>query len=238
MGKGLGKETFFLFGKEISSFPLTFKRTNHQGVNFSCFQTKERLTLCYALFSNYFILAPSEESMEKVIEELIKLIKGELRPIPLVIIEKFLTKGHHSPITDRTIDTIIIHSTYNALGGDPYDPEKVIEKYEMDKVATHYLIARDGKIYHLVPEQNIAYHAEPRQMPDGRKNINSFSIGIELIYTLLEGPNDVQYFSLIQLINHLRQKYDIHSKNILGHKDVAQDKTDPWKFDWNIFSHF
>ncbi len=183
-----------------------------------------------AFFYWYFQIKRLEKSTQP--ESEIVPEKEEEKPETLTVTKRLLSKGFSVPILPRKIDAIIIHSVYNSLGGDPYDPEKVIEKYEMEGVASHYLIDREGKIYHLVPEENIAHHAGTSQMPDGRKNVNNFSIGIELIYALLEGPNQKQYQALAQLLNHLRQKYEIPPNNILGHKDVSPNKTDPWEFDW------
>ena len=159
------------------------------------------------------------------------------KPAELVINEKILRFGYHIPSEPRTIDTIIIHSVYNAFGGDAHSIEGVIEEYKIYKVAAHYLIARDGKIYQTAPREAIAYHAGVSQMPDGRTNANDFSVGIELIYTKEETPTETQYESLSQLVNYLQKEYDIPAKNILGHKDIAPGrKDDPWNFDWNLLT--
>ncbi len=39
--------------------------------------------------------------------------------------ERLVTWGFLNIMATRTIDTVIVHSNYNALGGDPYDVEKV-----------------------------------------------------------------------------------------------------------------
>lgn len=154
------------------------------------------------------------------------------------IIDRFVTWGFYIPRTPRLIDTIIIHSTYNTLEGDFYDPEKVVEGYKISKVTPHYLITRDGMIFRLAPDEAIAYHAGTGKMPDGtRKNIiNNFSIGIELIYTKEDSPTEIQYQALAYLIKNLQQKYNIPSQNILGHKDINPNKGDPWNFDWEKFN--
>lgn len=74
-------------------------------------------------------------------------------------------------------------------------------------------------------------------MPDGRTNINDFSIGIELINTKTGSPNEIQYQSLVQLVKYLQQKYIVPLINILGHNQIAPErKTDPWNFDWQKFN--
>jgi len=133
----------------------------------------------------------------------------------------------------RSIDTIIIHSSYNAVGSDVHDLDDIINKeYKPNGVSPHYIISRDGKIYRLVADQNIAYHAGVSKVPDGRKNVNDFSIGIEIVETQSESPSSAQYSSLKSLISYLKDKYKI--KYVLGHSDIAPDrKDDPWNFSWS-----
>jgi N-acetyl-anhydromuramoyl-L-alanine amidase len=135
----------------------------------------------------------------------------------------------------RKIDAIIIHSSYNNLGGEKYDVDKLIEEYKQYQVAPHYLIGRKGSIYRLVADKNIAYHAGESKTPDGRTDVNEFSIGIELMNTEDDHYTDEQYQSLLWLVDALIIQY--HPKYVLGHDDIASDrKTDPWNFDWDKFN--
>ena len=73
-------------------------------------------------------------------------------------------------------------------------------------------------------------------MPDGRKNANDFSIGIELIYTKSDSPNNAQYTSLILLTKSLREKYNIPLTNIVAHDVISPNREDdPANFDWEKF---
>jgi len=147
------------------------------------------------------------------------------------IINKFVSWGFQKS-SSRKIDTIIIHSTYDAIGNDPYSIDGIIAEYKQYGVSPHYLIARDGTIYHLVADQNIAYHAGASKMPDGRTNVNDFSIGIEMANTTDGKFTNDQYAALNQLIASLKKQYPI--KYILGHDDIAPSrKTDPWNIDWS-----
>jgi hypothetical protein len=153
----------------------------------------------------------------------------------LDIRSRLVNFGFEKPASPRSIDTIIIHSSYDALGSDPDSVEGIIHEYEMYGVTAHYLIGRDGTINRLVEDGNIAYHAGGGRMPDGRTRINDFSIGIEMVSTLTVGPNETQYKALVGLIKSLKAKYGIN--HILGHKDVLPErKTDPWAFDWHKFN--
>jgi len=147
------------------------------------------------------------------------------------IIQKPVSWGYSSS-RSRTVDAIIIHSSYNALGGDKYNLNKLMSEYKEYGVSPHYLIDREGKIYQLVKDDNIAYHAGESKTPDGRINVNNFSIGIELMNTESDKYTDNQYDSLNYLISYIKKDYKI--KYVLGHNQIASvRKTDPWNFSWS-----
>jgi N-acetyl-anhydromuramyl-L-alanine amidase AmpD len=149
----------------------------------------------------------------------------------LKIVSKLVSWGYSKPQNSRTIDTIILHSSYNALDGDKYNLAKLIEEYKEYGVSPHYLIDREGSVYQLVNDKNIAYHAGESKMPDGRTNVNNFSLGIEIMNTESSNPTEKQYQSLTKLISHIKNNHKI--KSILGHNQIAPGrKTDPWNFDW------
>lgn len=161
--------------------------------------------------------------------------EGSKKNLPItdyqLLITKKLVSWGFTPFQNRKIDTIIIHSSYNALGGGEYDVAKLIQEYKEYGVAPHYLIDREGKTYKLVEEKNIAYHAGESKTPDGRTGVNNFSLGIEIITTKEESPTDAQYAALNELISDIKTRYSI--KYVLGHDDIAPErKTDPWNFDW------
>ncbi len=147
------------------------------------------------------------------------------------IVEALVRWGYQKA-ENRSIDTIIIHSSYDATSDNPYSYSGILDEYKGIGVSPHYLIDREGKIYRLVENKNIAYHAGTSKMPDGRTNVNGFSIGIELMNTKTSKFTDKQYASLKYLISYLKGKYAI--KSVLGHNDIAPGrKDDPWNFDWN-----
>ncbi len=154
----------------------------------------------------------------------------EVKATDNFIINKKTSWGYSSS-SGRTIDTIVVHSSYDALGSDPYDLNGLIAEYKQYSVAPHFLIDRKGKVYRLVDEKNIAYHAGVSKMPDGRTGVNNFSIGIEMMNTKNDDYTSKQYSGLNNLIDYLEDQYKI--KYVLGHKDISPDrKTDPWNFDW------
>lgn len=133
----------------------------------------------------------------------------------------------------RKIDTIIIHSTYNALGGDPFSVDKILNIYKSYGVSPHYLIDRQGTILQMVEDKNIAYHAGVAKLPDGRTNVNEVSLGIEMINTKTDKFTPEQYQALNKLLALLESKYKI--KYVLGHNQIAPGrKDDPWNLDWSL----
>jgi N-acetyl-anhydromuramyl-L-alanine amidase AmpD len=89
-------------------------------------------------------------------------------------------------------------------------------------------------VYQLVDEKDNSYHAGKSSLPDGTTNVNSCSIGIELMTSYTESPTEEQNKALLNLINSIKKRYSI--KYVLRHSDIAPvRKTDPWNFDWEAF---
>lgn len=151
----------------------------------------------------------------------------------LNIINKKVSFGFASN-PGRSVNTVIVHSTFNNSGGDKYDIDLVLKQFSSYGVSAHYVIGRDGKIYQLVDEKDNSYHAGKSSLPDGTTNVNSCSIGIELMTSYTESPTEEQNKALLKLINSIKQRHNI--KYVLRHSDIAPvRKTDPWNFDWETF---
>ncbi len=152
----------------------------------------------------------------------------------LQIKDSFVTWGHERITRSGRIEAIIIHSSYNRLSSDSFSINGILDEYRQINVSPHYIIDRDGTIYRLVSDQEVAYHAGKSRLPDGRTNVNALSIGIEIINTEKGFPSEAQYRSLVDLIKCLKTKYPI--KYTLGHSDISPGrKSDPWNFDWEKF---
>lgn len=146
--------------------------------------------------------------------------------------EKRLISWGYEKSNTRSIDTLIIHSSYNSLGGDEYDVEAIIAIYKTYEVGAHYIIDRKGKIVQLIEEENIAYHAGVSQLPDGRTKVNAVSVGVEMVGNLRDGFTSEQYISLNKLIGDIQSRYEL--RYILGHSEIAPErKTDPWNINWD-----
>ncbi len=149
------------------------------------------------------------------------------------IIDKTLDFGFRSA-ENRTIDAVIVHSTFNNSGGEKYDINLVIKQFSRYGVSSHYVIGRDGEIYKLVDEKNVSYHAGKSQLPDGRTSVNTCSVGIELMTSFDESPTEEQINALTSLVKDIKNRYKI--KYVLRHSDIAPGrKTDPWNMNWEAF---
>lgn len=151
----------------------------------------------------------------------------------LKIINKKVSFGFAAN-SNRKVNSVIVHSTFNNSGGEKYDIDLVIKQFSTYGVSAHYVIGRDGKIYQLVDEKDNSYHAGKSCLPDGTTNVNSCSIGIEIMTSYTESPTEEQTKALLNLINDIKKRYSI--KYVLRHSDIAPvRKTDPWNFDWEAF---
>ena len=111
------------------------------------------------------------------------------------------------------------------------------------KVSCHYLINRDGKIYQMVKDNKIAWHAGKSKWKKFT-NLNDCSLGIELVnkgHKLgYQSFTRYQIGSVITLCKFLKKKYKIKTENFLGHSDIAPlRKKDPGeKFPWKRLSKY
>ncbi|HWP31253.1 MAG TPA: N-acetylmuramoyl-L-alanine amidase [Fimbriimonadales bacterium] len=130
---------------------------------------------------------------------------------------------------DAVIDTIVLHATvFDSL-------EETIEHFSKpeSKVSAHYTIDRDGTTVQHVEESKRAWHAGVSEMPDGRKNVNDFSIGIELVnknsgFDVYPSP---QITALKFLVEEIISRHPI--RNIVTHAQIARPlgrKDDPKGF--------
>lgn len=185
-------------------------------------------TAFFAILSVLMFVGCSQKEPIKA-EPIIK--KTELKAKPLSIVDMPADFGIEKWEGNRSVDTVVVH-TANAEFGEPYIPQNVYDTFKKYHVTSHYLIGRDGVIYKLADENDLAHHAGKSKMADGREGVNAFSIGIELINSKIDYPTKAQYTALAKLINDIKTRHEI--KFIVGHKDIAPTrKSDPWNFDFN-----
>ena len=108
---------------------------------------------------------------------------------------------------------------------------------ERTQVSAHYVICRDGTVYHMLNDYLRAWHAGIARWGNAT-DINSMSIGIELDNNGLEPFGDLQMNSLVRLLERLKKAHDIPTANFIGHADIAPTrKNDPnINFNWELLS--
>ena len=144
---------------------------------------------------------------------------------------------------NERIQFIVVHYTATDNLGS-------IKELTSSRVSSHFLVLDedDNKIYSLVPLEQRAWHAGASSFR-GRTNINDTSVGIEIVsdgiakeyrnnpYPLYDHYVEfkpIQIEKTAQIIKYVAEKYNIPTKNIVAHSDIAPGrKKDPGaKFPW------
>ena len=109
------------------------------------------------------------------------------------------------------------------------------------KVSAHYLVAEDGQIIRMVPEEKRAWHAGNSYWR-GVTDVNSASVGIEIVnpgheFGYRPFP-DEQIAALIPLVSAIKDRHGIGRGDVVGHSDVAPArKSDPGElFPWEALA--
>lgn len=155
-----------------------------------------------------------------------------------------ILKTYKSPNWSRRpkgarISAIVLHYTGSAVKsalGWLTDPNA--------RVSSHYVITRKGEVYQLVEDEKRAWHAGRSQLGE-EKNVNNFSLGIELEGGLTLANRwlaytDFQLESLVKLCKIKMIQYSIEIERVVGHSTVAPErKIDPEGkengFPWSLF---
>jgi len=150
-----------------------------------------------------------------------------------------MTQAPSPNFDERTlpISLLILHYTGMETG------EAALERMtDADaKVSAHYMVEEDGRIFQLVDEERRAWHAGLSEW-QGETNINSCSIGIEIVNGGHDWPNadgslppfpDAQIIAVIALCKDIESRHG--RLTLLGHSDIApMRKIDPGEhFPWS-----
>ncbi len=150
----------------------------------------------------------------------------------MIFKSEYTSPNFNDRIGDDAPEMIVIH--YTGMQSAAAALERLCDPAA--EVSAHYVIDEDGVTYKLVEEENRAWHAGVSQW-DGERDINSASIGIELVNPGHEfgyrGFPSAQMEALATLCKDIMSRHDI--KTVLGHSDVAPErKQDPGElFDWS-----
>ena len=169
----------------------------------------------------------------------------------------FCKSPNENDKSTRTIDTVVIHYTATSTAQEALS----IFKDPNSKVSAHYLIDKNGDIYQLVREKDIAWHAgcsddknkqagKLAYCAKGTENINSRSIGVELVNEGWNCKNDCvtakqicypdlkkevcdsfvnrkwakfnkeQYDALVNLLVDILKRNNLQVDSIIGHEQV------------------
>lgn len=125
-------------------------------------------------------------------------------------------------------DMVVLHYTAMPLG-------PALERLcdPAAEVSAHYLIARDGRVFHLVDEESRAWHAGAGSW-GAIGDVNSHSIGIELDNSGAEPFAAPLMAALEALLSDVLVRRAIPPERVIAHSDMAPGrKSDPGRrFDW------
>ena len=129
----------------------------------------------------------------------------------------------------RKPNFVIIHHTAQ------HSTEQTLKTFTLPRtqVSAHYVIGRDGQVYHMLNDYLRAHHAGVSKWGN-TTDLNSCSIGIELDNNGFEYFSDAQITALIMVLDKLKKAFNIPTSNFIGHGDIAPTrKNDPnWRFPW------
>jgi N-acetylmuramoyl-L-alanine amidase len=116
----------------------------------------------------------------------------------------------------RQIEFLVLHHI------EAKSVDQALELLKKDQVSAHFLIDESGKIFELVDENDVAYHAGV-SFWRGNESLNRNSIGIEFLNSapFTKKFENLQMQSAIALCQYLMDKYAIPVINVVGHSDVA-----------------
>jgi len=129
----------------------------------------------------------------------------------LRIADHLSPRNAHRPLRPHTL-YIVLHTTEGAESGSL---DKVWRQGE-----THYFVKTDGGILRIIDREKIATHAG-RSIWDGHRNIDDYSIGIEVVGYHDRDITDAQTLALRELLRQLKDIYGITDKQVLTHSMVA-----------------
>lgn len=132
-----------------------------------------------------------------------------------------LTTANKTPWVN-TKEFIIVHHTWTVDGTIKW----VLSTLTKGNVSCHFVVDTNGDAYKIWSPDDILWHAGVSEW-NGRKNMNNYSLGIEVIGPTNGQFTDEQRATVRKLISHLMAVYRIPNANVLRHRDIApKRKTD------------
>lgn len=119
----------------------------------------------------------------------------------------------------KSTSLIILHTTEA--------PSRSALRKLSDLGECNYCINEAGRVYRIIDHRREAYHAG-RSMWNGRSNVDSFSVGIEMCGYHNKPLTVAQYQSLAALISELQYIYKIPDQRVISHAHVAYGAPNKW----------
>ncbi len=160
---------------------------------------------------------------------------GKTFPKPPVSNRYTASAGNFGSRGGTDIDAIVLHHTAGSTASG------AASALNSRGLSSHYVIDKDGTIYQMVGDEKRAYHAGAGSIRGDGRDVNDRSIGIEIV-NLGNGSDkytEAQYKALEKLLPYLTHKYNIPTKNIVGHSQIGNperpaSRPEPSRnFDWN-----
>ena len=160
-------------------------------------------------------------------------VAWSLRDLAGLIVKVIELPSPNHAARQSAVDVLVLHYTEMPLDGSL---NALRDDRRPNRVSSHYVLAEDGTVYRLVPEDRVAWHAG-RSHWRGRDALNGTSIGIEIVN--LHGDRhdypEAQIAALIALCRDIIRRHPaIVPRNVVGHSDIApKRKVDPGlRFPW------
>ena len=119
---------------------------------------------------------------------------------PLKLVDRLLLEQSSARPATSVVDHIVVHFCSDVIAhpDHPYDIDRQVEIFRQAKASANYLIARDGTVYRLVPENRVAWHAGAGRLSwdPALKSMNQRAIGIETF--AVGSPEDMKLFGMSQ----------------------------------------
>lgn len=119
----------------------------------------------------------------------------------------------------KTTTYIILHTT-------EAEAKSSLRKLSKNGEA-HYCVDRDGTVYRIVDRNRVAYHCGT-SMWQGRKNLDTVSLGIEVVGYHDKALTRAQYKALRDLVKTLQKTYNVKDVNVMPHAQVAYGTPNKW----------
>lgn len=145
-------------------------------------------------------------------------------PLPAVAAVK-ISGAHLSPKNAvrplrKQTEFIILHTTEGSVKG-------ALEKLSRNGEC-HYVVDTNGQIYRIIDRRRVAFHAG-RSMWNGVTDLDTRSIGIEIVGYHNRNFTNAQFAALKSLVADLKRIYRVPDERILTHSMVAYGAPNRWQ---------